>query len=62
MNSLRNFLILCFALVLCYETPAIGGKIYKWIDERGVVHFSDREPESDKLKAKVEEREIKESS
>jgi len=62
MNLLRVIIILCFALILCQESPAFGGKIYKWIDERGVVHFSDREPESDKLKGKVEEREIKDPS
>jgi hypothetical protein len=58
MNLLRVVFILCFALVFYLERPAFGGKIYKWVDERGVVHFSDREPELDKLKGKVEEREI----
>jgi S1-C subfamily serine protease len=62
MNLLRVVFILCFALIPCLERPAFGGKIYKWVDERGVVHFSDREPESDKLKGKVEEREIRDSS
>ena len=62
MNLLRVVFILCFALIPCLEWPAFGGKIYKWVDERGVVHFSDREPESDKLKGKVEEREIRDSS
>jgi Trypsin-like peptidase domain/Domain of unknown function (DUF4124) len=62
MNLLSVILIPCLALILCYETPAVGGKIYKWIDERGIVHFSDQEPDSDKVKGKVEEREAKEPS
>ena len=62
MKLLSVILIPCLALILCYETPAVGGKIYKWIDERGVVHFSDQEPDSDKIKRKVEEREIKDPS
>jgi S1-C subfamily serine protease len=42
------------------STPLLAGKIYKWVDERGVVHFSDQPPDlPDKLKTTVEEREIK---
>ena len=62
MNLLRIILILCFALIPLLERPGFGDKIYKWVDERGVVHFSDQEPDSDKLKGKVEEREIKDPS
>lgn len=62
MNLLRVILILCFALILCQETAASGGKIYKWVDERGVVHFSDCQPDADKLKGKVEEMEIRDPS
>jgi len=62
MNLLRMILVLCFVLIPLLERPAFGGKIYKWIDERGVVHFSDQEPDSDKIKGKVEEREIKDPS
>lgn len=58
MNLLRIALILFFAFIPAWGELALGGKIYKWVDERGVVHFSDREPESEKLRGKVEEREI----
>ena len=61
MNLLRLILIPCLVLILCHETPVYGGKIYKWIDERGVVHFSDQVPDTDKTKGKVEEREISDS-
>jgi S1-C subfamily serine protease len=59
MNFLRVILVLCLAFIACREMPAFGGKIYKWVDERGVVHFSDQEPNSDKIKGTVEEREFK---
>jgi S1-C subfamily serine protease len=62
MNLLRVIPILFLALILYQDMPVFGGKIYKWVDERGVVHFSDREPDSDKLKGKVEEREVKDPS
>jgi S1-C subfamily serine protease len=62
MNLLRVILILCLAFITFLEMPAFGGKIYKWVDERGIVHFSDQEPDSDKTKGKVEEREFKDPS
>jgi S1-C subfamily serine protease len=62
MNLLRVILILCFAFIAFLEMPASGGKIYKCVDERGVVHFSDQEPDSDKTKGKIEEREFKDPS
>lgn len=41
------------------SSPSQAGKIYKWIDERGVVHFSDRPPNlPDASKVKVEERDL----
>jgi S1-C subfamily serine protease len=62
MNMARFALILLFAFLIFPETPASGGKIYKWIDERGVVHFSDQEPDADKVKGTVEEKEFKDPS
>ena len=62
MNLLRIALILFFVLIPILQWPAVGGKIYKWVDERGVVHFSDREPDPEKLRGKVEEREIRDPS
>jgi S1-C subfamily serine protease len=62
MTLLHIILILCFAFITLPEMPAFGGKIYKWVDERGVVHFSDQEPDTDKVKGKVEERELNDPS
>jgi S1-C subfamily serine protease len=58
MNLLRFILILCFTFLFFSQDFASAGKIYKWVDERGVVHFSDQEPGTDKVKGEVEEREI----
>lgn len=58
MNLLRFILILCFTFLFFSQDFAFAGKIYKWVDERGVVHFSDQEPGTDKVKGEVEEREI----
>jgi S1-C subfamily serine protease len=62
MNPLRVILISCFLFFSFLEAPAFSGKIYKWVDERGVVHFSDEEPNKDKIKGTVEEREFKDPS
>jgi serine protease Do len=36
----------------------MGGKLYKWVDENGVVHFSDRLPDTpETLKGSVQENE-----
>ena len=62
MNLLRLIFILCFTFLFFPEDFASAGKIYKWVDERGVVHFSDQEPGTEKVKGEVEEREIIEPS
>lgn len=33
-----------FTLMLC--VPAASADVYRWVDEQGVVHYSDRPPES----------------
>ena len=49
--------IIIIAFLICGH--AIGGKLYKWVDENGVVHFSDRKPdEPEKLKGSVQENEV----
>jgi len=58
MNLLRLIFILCFSALLFPSVFCFAGKIYKWVDERGVVHFSDQEPDSNKVKGKVEERDL----
>ncbi len=62
MNLLRVIFILLFAFAVSPGSPVFSGKIYKWVDERGVVHFSDQEPDSGKVKGKVEERDLKDPS
>jgi len=62
MNLLRVIFILLFGFVSFPGSPAFSGKIYKWVDERGVAHFSDQEPDSDKVKGNVEERDLKDPS
>jgi len=57
MNLLRLILLLSFFLFP--GIAASSGKIYKWVDERGVVHFSDQDPGTDRVKGKVDEIEIK---
>jgi S1-C subfamily serine protease len=59
MNLLRFALILHFVFLFSPTEPALSGKIYKWVDERGVVHFSDHDPGTEKAKGKIEEIEIK---
>jgi S1-C subfamily serine protease len=62
MNPLRVILSFCLVFFSFLEGPAFSGKIYKWVDEKGVVHFSDEEPDTDKIKGTVEEREFKDPS
>ena len=56
--------ILWGTLVLVSMVPlsgALGGKIYKWVDEKGVAHYSDHLPDDPAtLKGPLEEREIQE--
>ncbi|MGE5843004.1 MAG: trypsin-like peptidase domain-containing protein [Deltaproteobacteria bacterium] len=62
MNLLRFFFMLCCTCLFFGEGSVLAGKIYKWVDERGVVHFSDQEPGTDKVKGRVDEIEIKDPS
>jgi len=59
MIVLRFLFLLGIATVILSGAPLQAQKIYKWVDERGVVHFSDRPPDlPDKIKATVEERDL----
>jgi S1-C subfamily serine protease len=54
-------LVFTFLLVMffCVSPCSMAGKIYKWVDEKGVVHFSDRVPDSqEKTRGNVEERDL----
>ncbi|MBN2059080.1 MAG: trypsin-like peptidase domain-containing protein, partial [Deltaproteobacteria bacterium] len=58
-NSLLLITIITISIIICSE--ASGGKLYKWIDEKGSIHFSDRLPEgADILNQTVKEEELKE--
>jgi putative serine protease PepD len=57
----KAFLIpLLLVVVLAADGPSFsGGKLYKWVDEKGVIHFSDRRPEGDeKVLGVLEERDV----
>jgi len=60
----KALIFLCGALVsLAFFSGALGDKIYRWVDDKGVVHYSDRQPDDPAtLKGPLEEREIEESS
>jgi S1-C subfamily serine protease len=48
-------LILVLGVIPCLRAQ----KIYKWVDEKGVVHFSDRAPDqTEKTRGNVEERDL----
>ncbi len=59
----RAYTLLLFLVV--FAVPAVsslGGKLYKWVDEKGVIHFSDRKPEGvEKITGGLEERDIEAS-
>jgi S1-C subfamily serine protease len=57
----KVFLIpLLLIVMLAADGPSSrGGKLYKWIDEKGVIHFSDRRPEGvEKVIGVLEERDV----
>lgn len=52
-------LLLLLVLVAAPGAPSRGGKLYKWVDEKGVIHFSDRRPEGyEKVIGILEERDV----
>jgi len=53
-----RFNVLCFALIastLTLCSSAVNGSIYKWVDEKGKVHFTDSPPDD----IKTEEVELR---
>ena len=59
MKSYSIPFFLVFSLLLTSASFSVGEKIYKWVDEKGVVHFSDRVPEpTDRIKGDIEERDL----
>lgn len=55
----RNTLI-AFLLASFVATPALAGKLYKWVDERGNVSYQDRPPPAGQ--GRVEEKNVRDGS
>ena len=62
MKYLKIFLFMTISVSLLVGSDAAGKKIYKWIDQKGIVHFSDRKPDETegRIKGSIEEKELKE--
>ncbi|BCD98000.1 DUF4124 domain-containing protein [Marinagarivorans cellulosilyticus] len=45
----------CLLLTCCFmvSTPAMAGEYYKWVDDKGVVHFSERPPQETNTAEKI---------
>ncbi len=46
-----------FLLVMLIASASWAGSIYKWVDENGVVHYSDRAPDGGSVQGDIETRE-----
>ncbi|WP_316347993.1 DUF4124 domain-containing protein [Desulfuromonas acetoxidans] len=38
--------VVCLCLVCLFPAVSFAGPLYKWVDDKGVVHYSDRHPGS----------------
>lgn len=62
MKPIRSLIFMVILGSIFWGYVSMGGTLYRWIDEKGVIHFSDRPPEKpEKVKGILEERETKES-
>lgn len=52
-QKFRMIGILMSAAALCSAPSAMAGSVYKWTDENGVTHYSDKKPSKDAEKMKV---------
>jgi hypothetical protein len=43
-------------LLLLLTSAAGAGSIYKWVDDQGIVHFSDHAPEAGQVEGAIETR------
>ena len=56
-KSVLFLIIISFTIFFCVNAKA--GKLYKWVDEKGMTHFSNRAPEdSPKLQEQLEEEDL----
>ncbi len=44
-RRVKSKLAIIILMVLCISLPAGSAEMYRWVDEEGVVHFSDDQPE-----------------
>jgi glutaredoxin-like YruB-family protein len=51
-HTIRHSLL----LLLLLTSAAGAGSIYKWVDDQGVVHYSDQAPEADQVEGAIETR------
>jgi predicted Zn-dependent peptidase len=50
---MRQFVVVSALLAALLASPVMAGKLYKWVDEKGNVHYSDKvPPEASKLARK----------
>ncbi|MFK7731678.1 MAG: DUF4124 domain-containing protein [Pseudomonadales bacterium] len=42
------------SVLLLFSTVAVAAEVYKWVDEQGNVHYTDKKPANDKEPAKVD--------
>jgi hypothetical protein len=47
MKSLGAFLTVLCVLAFLSFAPSVCAEVYKWVDENGVVHYTERPPERD---------------
>jgi S1-C subfamily serine protease len=63
MKTPRRILLLLAVALAAPVVSSWAGKLYKWVDEKGVVHFSDRRPEGpERIMGVLEERDVEEPS
>ncbi|NVJ68607.1 MAG: DUF4124 domain-containing protein [Gammaproteobacteria bacterium] len=48
-----SWVLVALSTVLIYSQSTQAGKIYKWKDENGKIHFSDKPPKNKQLKAEA---------
>ena len=50
-RSLTSILALSVLMCLGYSEPSIAGKVYRWVDENGQVHFGSQPPPEQRTQA-----------
>ncbi|MFC1823411.1 trypsin-like peptidase domain-containing protein [Thermodesulfobacteriota bacterium] len=56
-------IVVLLMLPMIVNLNAFCGKLYKWVDESGVIHYSDRKPKApENIKGVLEEGELRESN